>query len=79
MRGVITKLLRDEGYGFIVLDSGEEVYFHRRAVHELAFEALDDGMAVSLNTEMGEKGLQATTVNPLPTVEHYENKAGRIA
>ena len=78
LRGVITRLLRDEEYGFIALDSGEDVYFHRHAVHDLAFEDLDDGMAVSLNTEMGDKGLQATTGNPLPTAEHYENKAGRV-
>ena len=77
LRGVITRLLRDEGYGFIALDSGEQVYFHRHAVHDLAFEDLDDGMAVSLNTEMGDKGLQATTVNPLPVIEHYQNKGGQ--
>jgi len=78
LRGVVTRLFPDEGYGFILLDSGEDVYFHRHAVHGLAFEEVEDGMPVSLNMEMGEKGLQATTVNPLPPVEHYENKAGRV-
>ena len=77
LRGIVRKLFPDDGYGFILLDSGEDVYFHRHAVHEFAYEDLEDGMAVSLNTEMGEKGLQATTVNPVPPMEHYENKAGR--
>jgi cold shock CspA family protein/ribosome-associated translation inhibitor RaiA len=78
LRGVVTKVFAADGYGFIRLDSGEDVYFHRHAVHGFAFEELEDGMAVSLNSEMGEKGLQATTVNPLPPAEHYANKAGRV-
>jgi cold shock CspA family protein/ribosome-associated translation inhibitor RaiA len=69
LRGVISKLFPDEGYGFIVQEGGEEVYFHRNAVHDLAFETLEDGMEVSFNVEEGIKGLQATTVNPLPLKE----------
>ena len=74
-RGIVSKLFPDEGYGFISLDSGTDVYFHRNAVHDLTFEELDDGMEVSLNVETGEKGLQATTVNPLPSAtQHYGDK-----
>jgi ribosomal subunit interface protein len=74
-RGIISKLVRDEGYGFIAMENGTEVYFHRNAVHDLTFEDLDDGMEVSLNIEPGEKGPQATTVNPVPLVsEFYSNK-----
>ncbi|RMH10100.1 MAG: HPF/RaiA family ribosome-associated protein [Nitrospirae bacterium] len=64
--GVVSKLFPDEGYGFILLDGGEEVYFHRNAVHGMKFEELVDGTEVVLNVEEGEKGLQATTVNPPP-------------
>ena len=74
-RGIVRKLFAEEGYGFIAMDNGIEVYFHRNAVHDMAYEDLDEGMAVSLNTEPGEKGLQATTVNPVPSVtEYYGNK-----
>jgi cold shock CspA family protein/ribosome-associated translation inhibitor RaiA len=74
-RGVISKLFRDEGYGFILQEGGEEVYFHRNAVHDLAFDELQDGMEVSFNLEQGLKGPQATTVNPLPVIpERYTNK-----
>jgi cold shock CspA family protein/ribosome-associated translation inhibitor RaiA len=74
-RGIVSKLFPDEGYGFISLHNGTEVYFHRNAVHDLTFEELDDGMEVSLNIEPGEKGPQATTVNPLPsTTQHYGDK-----
>ncbi len=65
MRGVICKLFPEEGYGFILQDGGGEVYFHRNALHGLRFEELEDGTEVAFNAEPGEKGLQATTVNPL--------------
>jgi len=65
-RGVIARLFRDDGYGFILEDGGGEVYFHRNAVHDLTFDELTEGTEISFNAEQGEKGLQATTVNPLP-------------
>lgn len=71
LRGVISKLLRDEGYGFILDEEGREIYFHQNAVHEWSFEQLEDGedgMDVALNVEDGEKGLQANTVKPPPIV-----------
>jgi ribosomal subunit interface protein len=75
-RGIVSKLLRDEGYGFIAMEDGTEVYFHRNAVHNLTFEELQDGMEVSLNIELGEKGPQATTVNPVPSVTELYGKKG---
>ncbi len=73
-RGIVTKLFRKEGYGFITMEDGTEVYFHRNAVHDLKFEELD-GMAVSLNVGQGDNGPQATTVNPVPSVaERYADK-----
>ena len=65
LRGVIDKLFPQHGYGFILQEGGEEVYFHRNAVHGLAFEDLEDGTEVAFNVEEGEKGPQATTVNPV--------------
>lgn len=72
-RGVVTKLFPEEGYGFIVLDGGTEVYFHRNAVHDLEFGKMD-GMEVALNIEEGEKGPQATTVNPVDPLQYYADK-----
>lgn len=66
LHGVVSKLFRDDGYGFILQDGGGEVYFHRNALHGLNFDELEDGVEVSFNVEDGEKGPQATTVNPLP-------------
>lgn len=72
-RGVVTRLFPEEGYGFIVLDDGTQVYFHRNAVHDLPFEKMD-GMEVTLNVEPGEKGPQATTVNPVDPLQYYADK-----
>ncbi len=72
-RGVVTKLFPEDGYGFIVLEDGIEVYFHRNAVHDLEFEKMD-GMEVTLNIEPGEKGPQATTVNPVDPLQYYADK-----
>jgi cold shock CspA family protein/ribosome-associated translation inhibitor RaiA len=75
LRGVISKLFAKEGYGFLLQDGGGEVYFHKNAVHGMKFEELEDGVEVSFNVEDGEKGPQATTVNPLPSVPGAVDKA----
>ena len=74
-RGVVSKMQRDEGYGFILLDDGREVYFHRNAAHDLEFDRMEEGLEVNLNVAAGDKGLQATTVNPVPLIaELYGDK-----
>lgn len=65
--GVIDRVLVDDGYGFILTDAGDRVYFHRNAVHApLAFDSLAEGQRVGLDIEGGEKGLQATFVGAAP-------------
>ncbi len=68
LRGVICKLFRQEGYGFILQEGGGEVYFHRNALHGLTFAELEDGTEVAFNIEDGDKGPHATTVNPVSEV-----------
>lgn len=75
LRGVISKLFPLEGYGFLIQDGGGEVYFHKNSVHGMKFEDLEDGAEVLFNVEDGEKGPQATTVNPLPGVSGAVDKA----
>ena len=62
-QGVIDRIELAQGYGFILTDAGERVYFHRNALRpELRFEELEEGQRIGLNFEAGEKGLQATVV-----------------
>lgn len=75
LRGVISKLFPQEGYGFLLQEGGGEVYFHKNAVHGMKYEELEDGVEVLFNIEDGEKGPQATTVNPLPSVPGAVDKA----
>jgi cold shock CspA family protein/ribosome-associated translation inhibitor RaiA len=65
--GIIDRIFREEGYGFLLTDAGEKVYFHRNAVHgRLDFEGLAEGDRVGLDLEAGDEGLQATTVVEAP-------------
>lgn len=66
LRGVISKVFPERGYGFILQEDGDDVYFHQNALHGLKLEELQDGMDVTFNVEEGHKGPQATTVNPAP-------------
>ena len=68
LRGVIVKLYPRKGYGFILQDGGGEVYFHKNALQGLLFDELEDGLEVMFDTEPGVKGLQATTVHPIPAI-----------
>jgi ribosomal subunit interface protein len=68
LRGIVDEVVRSEGYGFLITESGERVYFHRNAVGAgLDFERLEDGDEVALDCEAGAAGLQATYVKPLGT------------
>lgn len=61
--GIVDKLFPDEGYGFILTDAGDQVYFHRNAVKGgLDFDRLEEASRVALNIEAGDKGPQATAV-----------------
>ena len=65
--GIVDRVLPEEGYGFLLTDDGEQVYFHRNAVgNGLRFEELQEGQRVTLNFEAGDEGPQATIVAPAP-------------
>ncbi|MBX3230796.1 MAG: HPF/RaiA family ribosome-associated protein [Labilithrix sp.] len=63
-RGVVARLFRDEGYGFITAEGdAHDVYFHRNSVLGARFEHLEVGAKVRFAEEDGEKGPQASTVH----------------
>jgi ribosomal subunit interface protein len=62
-RGVVEKLFREEGYGFIQTRTGRDVYFHRNSVLNGAFDRLRPGTEVRFSEEEGEEGPQASTVD----------------
>lgn len=60
--GHVTRLVPKADHGFIVLDDGQEVYFHRHSVAEHGFEMLRIGDPVTLILSEGEEGPQASLV-----------------
>jgi cold shock CspA family protein/ribosome-associated translation inhibitor RaiA len=58
----VTKLFPEGGYGFITSVDGENIYFHRNSVLHNHWDRLAVGTGVRYSAEVGEKGLQATTV-----------------
>jgi len=63
--GTVARLFTDRGYGFILTENGEEVYFHRNALHELDFVSLGLGFPVELEIEHAARGPQASRVFPV--------------
>lgn len=61
----VSRLLPDEGYGFLAAEDGREVYFHKDSVLNRGFDRLKVGATVSYVEEQGEKGPQASTVRIL--------------
>ncbi len=59
-RGTVQRVF-DE-YGFIMTLDNQEVFFHANALKELRMNDLEEGAAVYLALEEGEKGLQAAWV-----------------
>ena len=69
LRGVVSKVFPNLGYGFILKDGGGEVYFHKNAVKGISFTDLEDGLEGMFESEPGEKGLHATIVQPPHVLE----------
>ena len=65
--GTVARLFAWDGYGFIVLSDGTEVYFHKNAVIAGRWEDLDVGQSVRVVVaeREGEHGPQASTVELL--------------
>lgn len=60
--GVICKIFREEGYGFIETIDGGEVYFHENSVLHGDFDRLAIGTGVRYVERSGEDGPQASSV-----------------
>ena len=69
--GTVVRTFPYEGYGFVELPDGQEIYFHRNSVIDNGFDQLDVGHEVRLEIAEGESadGPQASTVRP--TGKHH--------
>jgi len=77
--GIIVKMFSREGYGFLRSLDGEEIYFHQNSVVNDQFDQLDPGTGVSFTTELGDKGLQASSVQVIAkSPEHRAAEGGDV-
>lgn len=58
MTGIIKKIIRQKGFGFIVPDdSSDDIFFHRGSLApRVQFEDINEGDSVQFQTRRGEKG-----------------------
>ena len=66
-------------HGFVGTNDGREIYFHRNAVADGDFEALEEGASVELTLIDGESpiGPQASTVRPIRPMEYLPDPPKR--
>lgn len=64
MQGTIKRVIRDRGFGFIKSTEGQEIFFHRSGLQNIAFDGLKEGENVEFEMERGEKGPRAINVRP---------------
>jgi cold shock CspA family protein/ribosome-associated translation inhibitor RaiA len=74
----VSRILPQEGYGFLTSDDGREIYFHKNSVLGRAFPRLKVGTIVRFVEEAGEKGPQASTVR-IVSKRGIREKAKRTA
>ena len=63
MQGIIKKKVNERGFGFISAQGMEkDLFFHSKALVGVTFDELQEGDAVSFDTEDSPKGLNAVNV-----------------
>ncbi|HIE0056039.1 TPA: cold-shock protein [Enterococcus faecalis] len=60
--GTVKWFNEDKGFGFITGEDGNDVFAHFSAIQSDGFKTLDEGQAVTFDTEEGPRGLQATNI-----------------
>jgi len=60
--GTVKWFNASKGYGFIALDSGEDVFVHHSEIQGEGYKSLEEGQKVECEVKQGDKGQQATNV-----------------
>lgn len=62
MKGIVKKLMKDKGFGFIKA-GGTDYFFHRSALQGVRFEELREGDSVEFEAEESDKGPRAVDIS----------------
>ncbi|MCK4657271.1 MAG: cold shock domain-containing protein [candidate division Zixibacteria bacterium] len=61
-KGVVVRIERDHGYGFIQMEDGSEVFFHQRWLRGIKFRGIRIGTILEFELERGYRGLKAISI-----------------
>ncbi|HKC29409.1 MAG TPA: cold-shock protein [Jatrophihabitans sp.] len=66
MQGTVKWFNAEKGYGFIAPDGGgQDVFVHYSEIQTQGFRTLDEGQKVEFEIGQGQRGPQATSVQPI--------------
>ena len=63
--GIVKWFNNEKGFGFISVESGDDVFVHFSAIETDGFKSLEEGQQVSFNIVKGARGPQAEKVTIL--------------
>ena len=63
--GTVKWFSSQKGYGFITLESGDDVFVHHSDIQGDGYKSLEEGQKVELETQQSPKGERATKVAKL--------------
>ena len=64
--GTVKWFNAEKGFGFIAPDDGgDDVFAHFSSIQSSGYRTLEENQKVEFDVEQGQKGLQATNINPL--------------
>ncbi|MBS7576846.1 MULTISPECIES: cold-shock protein [unclassified Enterococcus] len=60
--GTVKWFNAEKGFGFITGEDNKDLFVHFSGIQSDGFKSLDEGQAVTFDTEEGQRGLQAVNV-----------------
>ncbi len=70
MNGMVKFFNASKGYGFITMDGGEDIFFHKSNVKETGFrDSLRQGDIVEFEVKNGQQGKRAVNIFRKATAE----------
>ncbi|MDA9462055.1 Cold shock protein CspA [Enterococcus mundtii 3F] len=60
--GTVKWFNAEKGFGFITGENGQDVFAHFSAIQADGFKSLDEGQAVTFDTEEGQRGMLAANI-----------------
>jgi len=55
-KGTIKRLIKDRGFGFIKIERGEDLFFHRNELQGVDYDSLGEGQEVEFEVGRGRNG-----------------------